>query len=167
MKDPWRIVDPLKEQLRPRPDPDKPSKIDGPGDKDMDADWQPQRSCFLRFKSCSIEVCGADLQTPRDALEKLARCIQDLWKLGHRERLNRVNVVAVSRSWVVVCSPKPRNPTTPAARLSCEDVAISFIEQTLDEGTLRLARCLIELARKPATAAVLKKHGITPMLRTT
>ncbi len=161
MKDPWRVVDPLKELQRPRPDPDKPSKIDGPGDKDMDADWQPHRSCFLRFKSCSIEVCGPDLQTPRDALAKLARCLQDLWRGGQRARLDEIGVAAMTRSLVTKTVD-----TTATARLSCEDVTISFVNQTLDQGALTLVRFLIEMSRKPATAAVLKKHGITPMLRT-
>lgn len=161
MKDPWRVVDPLKELRRPRPDPDKPAKIDGPGDKDMDADWQPHRSCFLRFKSCSLEVSGPDLQTPRDALEKLARCIQELWRTGHRDRLNEIGIAAKTRSLITRTIDE-----SAAARLSCEDVTVSFVNQTLDQGTLALARFFIEMKRKPATAAVLKKHGINPMLRT-
>ena len=163
MKDPWRIVDPVKEQRRPRPDPDKPARIDGPGDRDMDADWQPHRSCFLRFKSCSIEVCGPDLQTPRDALAKLAHCIQDLWRAGQRDRLREIGIVAATRNSVTETLDIS---VTPAARLSCEDVALSFVMQTLDEGALKLVRFLIEMNRRTATAAVLKKHGITPMLRT-
>lgn len=162
MKDPWRIVDPL------RAVPVEPPKgrIDL-SDKDMDADLRPSRACILRFRSCSIEIVGTDVHKPEDALAKLARCIITLRKAtATLPSIHRLLKPIYARTQTEMTDAAPSDKT--AARLSCGDlVNIEFVGMTLDQGTLMLARALMAAGRDIKLALILRTNGITPMLRTT
>lgn len=148
MKDPWRVVDPVREAAEKR-------RID-PSEIDFDASLRPEVSCVLRFKACALEVHSRDLQTPRDALEAIAMTIFELKKA-------KVDLYyAFAQHGKIMMSP-PTGATT--SRLECGDVTVWFLEKTLDEGMLWLVRDLIKAQRNPKLLPILKRHGITPMLR--
>lgn len=153
MRDPWRVVDPLR-----APPVERPSgKIDL-ADKDMDADLRPARACVLRFRSCTLEVVGTDLHRPEDALARLVRCVTELKKatatLPRAQRLlGTIHPQAVEGEQ--------------AATLSCGRHVLSFVGMTLDQGTLVLARALMAAGRDAKLAPILRSNGVTPMLRTT
>lgn len=153
MKDPWRIVDPL----RTVPVEPPQGKINL-SDKDMDADIRPSRACILRFRSCSIEIVGTDVNKPEDALRRLVRCITVLKKamalLPQAKHL--LSAIHVQTS-----------PDTPSATLSCGPHTIAFTGMTLDQGTLVLARALMTAGRDAKLAPILRANGVTPMLRST
>lgn len=156
MKDPWRIVDPL------RAVPIEPPKgrIDL-SDKDMDADLRPSRACILRFRSCSIEIVGTDVNKPEDALGRLARCVTALKKAT-------ASLPRVQRLLGTVYTQDDTPPKdAPAAALSCGRYTVSFAGMTLNQGTLVLARALIVAGRDAKLASILRANGVTPMLRTT
>ncbi len=147
MKDPWRIVDPLRATPVERPT----GKIDL-ADKDMDADLRPARACVLRFRSCSLEIVGTDLHRPEDALAKLVRCVAELKK-------SRLRILDTIHPQVILDEP--------AATLACGKYVLSFVRMTLDQGTLVLARALMAAGRDAKLAPILRSNGITPMLRST
>ena len=151
MKDPWRIVDPL----RP-PAPEKPERIDLDS-RDFDADLRPALSCVLRFKACSIEVLSRDLQTPRDALEVLAKLVLELKKA-------KAPLTGVRAKWGKVMTDVPPANTV-SSRLECDDVCLWFENASLDVGALALTRALIKIGRDVKLSPILKRHGVTPMLK--
>jgi hypothetical protein len=156
VKDPWRIVDPL------RSDPIEPAngRIDL-ADKDMDADLRPSRACMLRFRSCSLEIVGTDVHKPEDALARLARCVAALKKAtASLPRAQRLLGAVYTQD-----DAPPRD--VPAATLSCGRYAVAFSGMTLDQGTLVLARALMAAGRDTKLAPILQANGVTPMLRTT
>ncbi len=148
MKDPWRIVDPLRSTPVERPT----GKIDLK-DKDMDADLRPTRACIIRFRSCSFEIVGTDLYKPEDALARLVRCVAELKKASTTLLLGEIHPKVVEN--------------TQAATLACGQHTLSFVGMTLDQGTLVLSRVLMAAGRDPKLAPILRSNGITPMLRTT
>lgn len=148
MKDPWRIVDPVRESTEKR-------RI-SPHEIDFDASLRPELSCMLRFKACTIEVHSRDLQTPRDALEALAMMIIELKKA-------KANLYYAFAQHGMTSMLPPSEART--AKLECGDVTVWFLEQTLDEGTLTLVRDLLRIQRDPKLSPILKRHGITPMIR--
>lgn len=156
MKDPWRIVDPLRAAPIDRPT----GKINM-ADKDMDADLRPSRACILRFKSCSLEIVGTDVGKPEDALAKLANCITALKKTSAKQMLNSVHVQVGDDA----SDALPQD--TPAATLACGRHVVSFVGMSLAHGTLILARTLIVAGRDAKLAPILKANGVIPMLRTT
>lgn len=161
MKDPWRIVDPL------RAAPVEPAKdrIDL-ADKDLDADLRPSRACILRFRSCSLEIVGTDVHKPEDALARLARCVTALKKatasLPRAQRL--LGTVHVQVGTDATDAP-PKD--IPAATLTCGRYAVAFSGMTLDQGTLVLTRAFMAAGRDAKLAPILRANGITPMLRST
>lgn len=153
MKDPWRVVDPLRAAPIERP----AGKIDL-ADKDMDADLRPARACILRFRSCSLEIVGTDLHKPEDALARLVRCVAELKKM----------TASLPRAQRLLGSVHPEAVTdAQAATLACGGHVLSFVGMTLDQGTLILARALMAAGRDPKLAPILRSNGVTPMLRTT
>lgn len=153
MKDPWRIVDPLVP-------PKESTRID-PNDRDVDWDFKPQQSCVVRFKACAIEVTSREIETERDALEALAKCILDLKKAQFRSEAVIVDTYA---KYGQVMWDVPARDIV-CARLECEGVMVWFANETIDRGALRLVRALIRASRLPKLAPILKKYGVTPMLR--
>lgn len=161
MKDPWRIVDPL------RAVPVEPPKgrIDL-SDKDMDADLRPSRACILRFRSCSIEIVGTDVNKPEDALGRLARCVTALKKAtASLPRAQRLLGAVHAQTDLDASDTPPKD--APAAALSCGRYTVSFASMTLNQGTLVLARALMAAGRDAKLAPILRANGVTPMLRTT
>lgn len=148
MKDPWRIVDPLRSSSVERPK----GKIDL-ADKDMEADLRPTRACVLRFRSCSLEIAGIDLHKPEDALARLVRCVSELKKATTSLSLGAIHPGIVT--------------DVQAATLACGRYVLSFVGMTLDQGTLVLARALMTARCNTKLASILRSNGITPMLRTT
>ena len=127
-------------------------------EKDMDADLRPARACILRFRSCSIEIVGTDVNKPEDALQRLVRCITTLKKIATTH----------SRTWHLLSAVHPQaNLDAPAASLSCGPYTVAFAGMTLDQGTLVLARALMAAGRDPRLAPILRANGVTPMLRST
>jgi hypothetical protein len=153
VKDPWRIVDPLTP-------PKESTRID-PSDRDVDWDFRPHQSCVVRFKACAIEVSSRDIETERDALEVLAKCVLDLKKAQFRSETIIVDTHA--KYGQVMWDVPPKD--TPSARLECEGVVIWFANETIDRGALRLVRALLRATRLPKFAPILKRHGVVPMLR--
>ena len=153
MRDPWRVVDPLRAQPVERPS----GRIDL-ADKDLDADLRPARACILRFRSCSLEIVGTDLHKPEDALARLARCVAELKR----------TTATLPRTHHLLAAIHPAAVTeAPAATLTCGYHVLSFVGMTLDQGTLALARALIAAGRDAKLAPILRSNGVTPMLRTT
>lgn len=148
MKDPWRVVDPLRASPVERPT----GKIDL-ADKDLDADLRPSRACTLRFRSCVLEIVGSDLHRAEDALARLVRCVAELKKTGAAPLLGTIHPQTI--------------PDVPAATLSCGPHVLSFAGMTLDQGTLVLARALMAAGRDAKLAPILRSNGVTPMMRTT
>lgn len=147
MKDPWRVVDPLRSTPVERPT----GRIDLT-DKDMDADLRPTRACVLRFRSCSLEIVGTDLHKPEDALARLVRCVSELKKTGAVPLLGAIHPQAI--------------PDVPSATLACGKHVLAFAGMTLDQGTMVLARALMAAGRDAKLAPILRSNGVTPMLRT-
>lgn len=153
MRDPWRVVDPLRATPIERPT----GRIDLT-DKDMDADLRPARACFLRFRSCSLEIVGTDLHKPEDALARLVRCVAELKKA----------TASLPRTQRLLGSVHPEAVAdAQAATLACGRHVLSFVGMTLDQGTLVLARALMAAGRDAKLAPILRSNGVTPMLRTT
>lgn len=155
MKDPWRIVDPIT----PVAEPAKQGRINLE-DRDIDFDIRPYQSCVFRFKSCSIEVSARDLTTPRDALEVLAKCILELKKARPQF------ASTIHAKWVGDMSDVPNDKGTAFSRFECENVILWFAGMGLEHGALHLTRCLIGAGRDQKLAPIMKRHGVTPMLRT-
>lgn len=153
MKDPWRVVDDVRKTSATVET--SRQKI-SPFEIDFDWDLRPSISCVLRFKACSIEVQSRDLQTPRDALEALAKTIIELRKA-------KANLHYAFAQHGKAMDLPPTEART--ARLECGDVTVWFLEKTLDEGALWLVRDLIKARRDPRLSPILSRHGITPMLR--
>lgn len=161
MKDPWRVVDPLRGTPIDRPT----GKIDL-ADKDMDADLRPSRACVLRFRSCALEVVGTDLHKPEDALARLVRCVAELKRAtASLPRAQRLLGTIHPRIGEDASDSPP--PGVPAATLTCGRHALAFAGMTLDQGTLVLARALMAAGRDAKLAPILRANGVTPMLRTT
>jgi hypothetical protein len=153
MRDPWRVVDPLRAVPISRPT----GKIDL-ADKDLDADLRPSRACTLRFRSCVFEIVGSDLHRPEDALARLVRCVTEL--KGASAKFPR------TQHLLETIHPQAI-PGEPAATLSCGPHVLSFAGMTLDQGTLVLARALMAAGRDTKLAPILRSNGVTPMMRTT
>jgi hypothetical protein len=153
MRDPWRVVDPLRAAPVSRP----AGRIDL-ADKDLDADLRPSRACTLRFRSCVLEIVGSDLHRPEDALARLVRCVAELKKA----------TATLPRAQRLLGTVHPQAiPDVPAATLSCGPHVLSFAGMTLDQGTLVLARALMAAGRDVKLAPILRSNGVTPMMRTT
>lgn len=152
MKDPWRVVDPLRSTQVERPT----GRINLT-DKDMDADLRPTRACVLRFRSCSLEIVGTDLHKPEDALARLVRCVSELKKA----------TASLPRAQRLLGAIHPQAvPDVPSATLACGKHVLAFAGMTLDQGTLVLARALMAAGRDAKLAPILRSNGVTPMLRT-
>lgn len=149
MKDPWRVVDPLRTTPVERP----VGKIDL-ADKDIDADLRPSRACILRFRSCSLEITGIDLHKPEDALARLVRCVAELKK-------------TTAQHFLAAIHPQAPPEGVPAATLACGHHVLAFTGMTLDQGTLVLVRALLAAGRDAKLVPILRTNGVTPMLRTT
>jgi hypothetical protein len=158
VKDPWRIVDPLT--------PAKDVNRINPGDRDVDWDFQPFRSCVLRFKACAIEVSSRTLQTEKDALELLAQCVLALKRSKDKPVKLGLWAAGVHAKWGTDLSDEPRaDSEAKYSRIECETVVLWFADVGIDHGMLGLTRALVEAQRNPKLAPILKKHGIVPMLR--
>lgn len=161
MRDPWRVVDPL----RPARTAPPKGKID-PANKDFDADWQPTRGCVLRFKACSIEIASTSLVRPEDALTGLVRCVIALKRAtATLPRVQRLLGTIHARMALDNADIRPAGP--PAASLTCGESIIEFAGTTLDHGALALVRALMAAGRDARLAPILRANGVTPMLRTT
>jgi len=151
VKDPWRVVDPLRPQA-----PEKSERIDL-DQRDVDWDMRPSLSCVLRFKACSIELSSRDLQSPRDALEMLAKLVLELKKA-------KAPLPGIRAKWGRVMTDVPPANIV-CARLECDDVCLWFENVTLDIGALTLTRALIKFGRDAKLSPILRRHGVTPMLK--
>lgn len=153
-KDPWRVVDPLR-STNTKPSQGKINLED----KDLEADLKPTHTYVLRFKACSIEVAGTDVNRPEDALARLARCVIALKQTELSKMLTTVH--AKTADSISDLSPSE----IPAARLQCGDSVIEFVRTPLDHGALALVRVLMIAERNTKLAPILRVNGITPMLR--
>lgn len=119
MKDPWRVVEPLRPEAEEKHDP---------ADRDWDADIRPSFTRVIGFKHCSIMVQGPEVGDDEAALARLAACITELKAAGF---------------------------------------STGHEGQPVDRGSLALVRALTNIARFARGSEILRKHGVTPMLRST
>lgn len=150
--DPWRKVEPLRPAPR-RPTPERKNLED----VDLDADLAIPGSCVIRTRHASIRVSHVRVETPKDALDVLAECVAALWRSTATADALRhcgIGVRCRSGAWNMP------DDATPASTLKSSNATLWFIQQTLDQGVLALAKVL----RADAASAAIKKWGITPML---
>jgi hypothetical protein len=155
--DPWRIVSPLQKPAEPPRDPKK--KID-PSEIDFEADLKIWERCLFKSTHGSIAVVGKDISSADAGLMALAQCLYDLSRSkDHKTLLSNANIgVAFSPTAV------PQG----SVRLSTKDepyAALYFMNQSFDEGMLQLIRVLNAVQRRPADSAILRRWGVSTMMR--
>lgn len=152
--DPWRQVDPVHPK-KERPKPVK-EKIDI-SEIDLDADLAIPGTYIIRSEHASLKVTSVRVDTGSDALRIIAECILTLWT-------NKALAEALEDAGIgASCGRQSRNALskeTPHSLLKAEDASVWFVEQTIDEGMLRLCKVL----RSPAAAPIVSRYGITVML---
>lgn len=150
--DPWRQV----ESLRPKPRPERPERK-GLDDIDLDLDLAIPGQHVIRSVHASIRVMHVRVDTPRDALDVLADCLAEMRKtkpLGTAMIAANIGVRCRTGSWNI-----PSDDAR-ASTLTSSNATIWFVEKTLDQGLLDLARLL----REPLAAPFAAKWGVTAML---
>lgn len=151
--DPWKRVDPLRSP--PRPEPTGRRNLD---DIDLDADLVVPGQYLIRTVHASISVTHVRVAEPADALEVLADCLVDLWRVaGIARALVEIGVGVRSRT----AMHNVPDETTPASLLHGRGSAIWFEGSDLDRGMLALVRVL----RRSNAADILRKWGIVPMTK--
>jgi hypothetical protein len=153
VKDPWRL-DPQAEKKKRKPAAEPTRKINL-DEKDLDADIRPKRTCPIRFKRCTFEICSSEIATQDDAMRLLAECVVALRAAGLGPALDADNIGA---------GPTDKRPTG-ASSIASTKCAVWFRGKTLEEGTLALAKLLGVASRHPQGSEVLRKYGVRAMLR--
>jgi hypothetical protein len=154
MKDPWRVTTADDKKRAAAPAQDKARKINL-DEKDLDADIRPKRTCPIRFKRCTFEICSSQIQTQDDAIQLLVECVTALRTVGLGPALD------VER---IGSGPADKRPQ------GCSSVggargAVWFLGRTLDDGTMALARLLATASQHPQGSQVLRKYGVRAMIR--
>ena len=150
--DPWRKVEPLRPAPR-RPAPEKKDLED----IDLDADLVIPGHYAIRSKHASIRITHVRIEVPKDSLDVLAECVAMLWQV------KPVSELLAQAGIGVRCRHSAWNmpdDETPASTLKGGNATIWFIQQTLDQGMLALAKVL----RTSAAASTIKTWGVVPML---
>lgn len=151
--DPWRKVEPL----RPEKAAARVGKKDI-DDIDHDADLAVPGRYVIRGNAASFEVVSTRIDTPKDALDVLAECIAELWR-------NKYVGVALQNADIGVRTKdhtyNAPDGDTPASTLKSDHSTVWFCNEPLDKGMVKLARIM----RSSAALPIVKKHGITPMLK--
>lgn len=155
MKDPWRHVEPLHPKARPARDPGERINLE---DIDLDADLAIPGRWVIRSEHACFDVVHVKVERPIDALRLLAQCILEI---------GAIKAVAAALTGAGIgakaAGRKVNEPAAdmPASQLAGDGVAVWFVQKPLDQGMLLLARIL----RSPAVAPIVRKHGITVMLK--
>lgn len=155
--DPWRVVEPLTRTPAPPKDPEK--KID-PREIDFDADLRVWERCLFPSKHGSIGVVGPDITSSDAALRALTRCLHEISTLKDGKTLLANAQVGVAFGDTEVRHTRLQTQTEPHA-------VLYFVNQTFEEGMLRLIRLLNIVQRRPGAAGadILRRWGVTPMMR--
>jgi hypothetical protein len=156
--DPWRRVEPLQPQKRSAP----PSQTEerqriNIEDVDRDADLAIPGSYTIRTTHSSFHVVSVRVDTPKDALDVLADCVIEAWRIKPLGSALSVAGVGVRNRTYSYNVPVQNEQ---ASTLKGGDATLWFVQKPLDQGMLILARIL----RMPEAAALCKKHGVTVML---
>jgi hypothetical protein len=152
--DPWLTVEPLHKAPTPMPSPK--DRID-PSEIDFDADLAIPDNQTIRSAHVCFAVSSVGMKTPSDALNVLAHCIAELYNdrvVGTALTTAGIGVRISDGMWNVP------SENAPAGVLQGRDAVIWFIQKTVDQGMLILARIL----RAPTAIPVLRRYGITIML---
>jgi hypothetical protein len=155
--DPWRVVEPLTRTPEPPRDPKK--KIN-PSEIDFDADLRVWERCLFSSKHGSIAVVGPDVTSSDAGLRALTRCLHEISTLKDGKALLAEARVGISFGEGEVHHTRLQTQTEPHATLY-------FVNQTFEEGMLRLVRLLNAVQRRPGAAGtdILRRWGVTPMMR--
>ena len=160
--DPWRVTDAPKRVVRP----EGKAKMDL-SSIDFEADLRvPNRYVFRSAHGC-IDVHNTEIETANDALRDLVQCLFALsrpveaspafmevgigFSLGDSSCNVPEDELGHSGMYTVA-------GYTPAA-------AIYFVNQSYDDGMARLVRLLNTLRRSSSSEGILRRWGVTPMLR--
>jgi len=158
--DPWKVVAPLTTPPPPKA-PAKGEKVDLQN-VDMDADIRVSQHCVFRGKHASIEVANKNIRTEIDGLCDLVRCLFDVLDLDDGAALFDAQSIGLRLGTRTHASP---GTDTQTATLSADIATIYFLNQTLDQGLFRLVRILRAVQRRTEGETILKRWGVTPMLR--
>jgi len=153
--DPWRSVDMLRPA--PAPAPVSTRKKINLDEIDHDADLAIPGKYALRFKHVCFNMTSVRIHVSGDALDVFADCVSDLYTVRVLADLLKdagIGVQRPGREWNVPA------PEVPASTLKSKTACLWFIGETLDIGTLALARVM----RSPHAAAALRRHGVVVML---
>jgi hypothetical protein len=150
--DPWRQVEPLRPTLRERPEGKK--DLD---DIDLDADLVLPGKYVVRVKGAALDVTSTRVETPKDALDVIADCLMDLWRIKAMGKALMALDIGVRTRRGMYNVPDEHTPTS---KLESANSAIWFGGTSLEEGVAALVR----LMRSSDAQPIVKKHGITPML---
>ncbi len=156
--DPWRRVEPLQQQKRPAPAPETEQRqrinIE---DVDRDADLAIPGNYVIRTTHASFSVTSVRIESPKDALDILAECVVEAWRMKPLMQALQAAGIGVRTGRYAYNVPSEEEA---ASTLKGGASAFWFVQKPLDQGMLVLARIL----RMPEAAALCKKHGVTVML---
>jgi hypothetical protein len=152
--DPWRRVEPLR-PAPPRPAPER-ERINIE-DVDRDADLAIPGTYTIRTTHASFNITSVRVDTPKDALDILAECIIEAWRIKPLGNVLDSAGIGVRNRTYAFNVPVENEQ---ASMLKGGESALWFVQKPLDQGMLVLARIL----RMPEAAAICKKHGVTVML---
>ncbi len=163
--DPWRVVD--STPAVPESGSRHVRERVNVGDVDRDEDLRVANRAVFRSEHGSIEVNSPRVGSADDAVRELVSCLFDLTELASGDTaFIDLGVGFVFDGRRGGASPQPG---AFAALTTGEDApvaAVHFYKQSYDHGFLRLVRLLAALRRQgTAGEAILKRRGVTPLLR--
>jgi hypothetical protein len=163
--DPWRVVDDVP---GPRHAAGRRRKIDL-SEIDFDRDLRAPQHCTFDSRAGSILVRSRDIANMNDALRELVSCLFQLLERSDGPDLFEpigVGFLLGEREWLL-----PRR-NCPAAMIetgsgSSPRAALYFLQQSYDDGMLRLIRllCAVNGRTGPNGRDILKRWGVVPLLR--
>lgn len=166
--DPWRIDEPFHKPAPP-PSMGMERKKINLSDIDWDADLRVAESYIFQSRHGSIKVQNKTITSGNDALRDLVCCLfQVLETMDGPDLLEnaKIGIKLHTREWQepVADLPVARMRSTEAYT---PEATIWFLQQTFDEGMLRLIRLLNSVRKRSGKAGVeiLNKWGVTPQSR--
>ena len=166
--DPWRIDEPFHKPA-PSMTPTPEHKKINLSDIDWDADLRVAEAFIFQSRHGSIKVQNKAIASGNDALRDLVRCLfQILETMEGPDLLEnaKIGMKLHTREWQEPVSDLPvsRMRSTEAY---IPEATIWFLQQTYDEGMLRLIRLLNNIRKRPGKNGVeiLNKWGVTPQSR--
>jgi hypothetical protein len=164
--DPWRVID---DAAAHKPTAPRKRKIDL-DEIDFGRDLRAPRCCtFDSQRGGSILIRGRDIDDQSDALRQLVGCLfQILERSDGPDLFERIGVgfVLGEREWLL---PRRNCPASliETASGNSPRAALYFLQQSCDEGLLRLIKLLSSISARSGKHGrdILQRWGVVPLLR--